>query len=244
MKEKPLKLGTRHKLIRTAVELITARGVRQTSLGDIGKAAGIGPDLLYRHFPNETSLLHAYYADRLKDVDNQLRAVAGGEGFTLQERLQLLHESLLEALCGDRYFVRKTFNTVFVSLPFLAEPVEDARAILLRLVGGCFQEAITAGDIPAPVFERWLQRLMADYTVAVVNYWLRDSSDHFTDTSILLDKSLALICACLAAGVTNKAVDLGSFLFKKHLYPYIGFPLKFVRGAGFLKGRLPGDGDG
>ena len=162
---------------------------------------------------------------------------------TLQEHLQTLHENLLETLHGDRYFVNKTFNAVFAPFRFFASPVEDARALLLNMIAGCFQGAVAAGDIPAPVFERWLHGLMADYTVAVVNYWLRDRSEHFTDTSILLDKSLALIYACLAAGMTNKAVDLGGFLFKKHFYPYIGFLLKLAKGAGSLQGLLPGDGD-
>jgi hypothetical protein len=56
-----------------------------------------------------------------------------------------------------------------------------------------------------------------DYYVGLVFYWLRDRSNQFRNTTVLLDKSLDLAVSFLKAGIVNKVLDIASLLFKHHI---------------------------
>ena len=52
---------------------------------------------------------------------------------------------------------------------------------------------------------------------AEVIYWLKDESDRFEETTVLVDKSIDLACISIKAGIGNKVFDIGIFLFKNHI---------------------------
>jgi len=52
---------------------------------------------------------------------------------------------------------------------------------------------------------------------------MNDQSDQFTETSILLDKTLDLSCAMIKAGVANKIFDIATFIFKNHILDRMNF---------------------
>ncbi|MGD8564685.1 MAG: hypothetical protein PVG03_19240, partial [Desulfarculaceae bacterium] len=51
----------------------------------------------------------------------------------------------------------------------------------------------------------------------IVFYWLKDTSEYFSDTTELINKTMDLACAVLRAGVVNKVFDIISFLFRNHI---------------------------
>ena len=80
-----------------------------------------------------------------------------------------------------------------------------------------FEAAVEVGEIPDLVFLELTYHFFWDYYVGLIFYWLRDRSDQFQDTTILLDKSLDLGTTFIKAGVVNKALDVASFLFRHHI---------------------------
>ena len=86
-----------------------------------------------------------------------------------------------------------------------------------------FQAAVEIGEIPEQLFNEIIYQLIWDYYIGMVTYWLNDQSDQFTDTSLLIDRSLDLACAFLKAGILNKFFNMASFLFKNHVLSRMDF---------------------
>jgi hypothetical protein len=85
------------------------------------------------------------------------------------------------------------------------------------------EAAIEAHEIPDQVFQDILLQLFWDYYIGIVIYWLADDSEMFTDTSVLVDKSLDLTCSLLKAGIANKLFDMATYLFKNHVLTRMQF---------------------
>ncbi len=65
---------TRHRIVRTAMELFTLQGYQRTGLARVAKAAGVLPGSVYHFFPTKEDLVRA----------------------TLEERKKLLYEGVLQ----------------------------------------------------------------------------------------------------------------------------------------------------
>ena len=93
-------------------------------------------------------------------------------------------------------------------------PIKDR---FIRIVEDIFQAAIEVDEIPDPVFREMTIQFFWEYYIGLVIYWLRDESDRFENTSVLIDKSLDLACTAIKTGIGNKIFDMGIFLFKNHI---------------------------
>jgi hypothetical protein len=71
-----------------------------------------------------------------------------------------------------------------------------------------------------------------------VHYWLADTSDGFTHTSVLIDRGLDLACALLKAGIANKIFDMAVFLFKTHVLTQLDRFVDPMVTAGKIKRRF------
>ena len=75
----------------------------------------------------------------------------------------------------------------------------------------------SVGGIAPCDFKPLIGGLFADYLLAVIVYWLNDSSDEFADTTRLVDLTLALLVQTLESGLLNKLSDLAGFLLRSQL---------------------------
>ena len=66
--------ATRDRIVATAAQLMYDHGVAGTSLGDVQKAAGVGPSQVYHYFGDKESLIRAVIAHRI----DALLATLGG----------------------------------------------------------------------------------------------------------------------------------------------------------------------
>src|SRR3990167_6855657 len=92
-------------IIQAAVDLMTQHGFEATTMKQIARAANLGDATIYKYFPTKEKLVLAYFEQAITDALLQFQKTKGQEGFTLQERLQLVVDSLLEILLADREFV-------------------------------------------------------------------------------------------------------------------------------------------
>lgn len=190
---------------------------------EIAKMAEIGDATIYNYFPTKESIVYAYYEDRLETVIDSLRAIEGFNEYNLQEQLQTFFETNLELFLFDREFVNETYNTVFFSIGQNYSRLKPIRTMFYDIVDDIFQAAIEVGEIPEQVFSEIIYQLFWDYYIGIVMYWLNDQSDRFTDTSLLIDKSLDLTIAFLKSGIPNKMFNMASFLFKNHILSRMDF---------------------
>lgn len=209
--------ATRKKIIGAAVEMMIVRGVKAATMREIAKSAGIGDATIYNYFPTKDAIIYGYYEDCLETAVGQAKSIEGFDGYTLQEQLQSLMENTLSLFLGDREFVQTTFTSVFFGLSQSHTRLKPIRRQFIAFIKEIFQAAETRGEIPEIVFSDILNQLFWDYYIAVVAYWLRDDSDQFANTTVLIDLSLDLTLTVIKSGFFNKAFDMASFLFKNHI---------------------------
>ena len=208
---------TRGLIIRTAVDLMTEQGYDETTMKQIARAAGIGDATIYKYFPNKEKLLLGYYKLCIDIALEQTLETPGFEEFGLQERLQRLVDALLELLLADREFVAITRSLVGKSPLLMMRDNMPGQQELKEQVAAFIEAAETTGEIAPCDFKNMLAGLFADYLFAVIAYWLNDDSDEFSDTTQLVDLTLAILVLALKSGVINKLSELAGFMVRNQL---------------------------
>jgi AcrR family transcriptional regulator len=207
----------RRLIIRTAVDLMTTQGFEGTTMKEIARAAEVGDATIYKYFPSKEKLLLAYFEQAAGDALAQTAKTKGLAGFTLQERLQLLIDGLLEQFLADREFVALAHKLV-VGAPLLLMGQElPGKPLLKQAFAELLEQAESKGEIAPCSFKPSLAALLADAVYAITAYWLRDDSEEFANTTQMVDLSLGLLVLALQSGVVNKALDLGGFLLRSQL---------------------------
>ncbi|MCP3875713.1 MAG: TetR/AcrR family transcriptional regulator [Desulfobacteraceae bacterium] len=220
---KKQKLENRHKIIAAAVDLITSKGIKSATMRDIARQAGLGDATIYNYFPTKETIIYGYYEDRFDEITEQLKKIKDFNEYTFQEQLQTFFEAKLSLLLSDREFVEKTFKITFFALSQHYSRIRPIKDKFMVIVEDIFEAAIEVGEIPDQVFREITIQFFWEYYIGIVIYWLKDDSDQFKSTTILIDKSIDLACTSLRAGIGNKIFDMGIFLFKNHVLSRMSF---------------------
>jgi AcrR family transcriptional regulator len=210
------KQENREAIIQAAVDLVIEKGFKAATMRAMARKAGLGDATIYNYFPTKESILFTYYEDRFEQACKRLDDLEGFDEYSFQEKLQELFETTLETFLADREFVQETFRLVF----YPVTPYKDLQRIMAHFVdclNGIFNSAIESGEIEEPPFRDLTNHFFWDYFVGIVFYWQKDTSEQFTDTTDLINKTMELACAVLEAGVVNKVFDIISFLFRNHI---------------------------
>ncbi|NDY57774.1 TetR/AcrR family transcriptional regulator [Desulfovibrio sulfodismutans] len=211
------KRENRNQIIRAAVDAMTEKGFKGATMREIARAAGLGDATIYNYFPTKEAIVYAYYEDRLEEGAERLRTIPDLHTYGLREQLQTYFETLLEQYLPDREFVAGTFGTVTFSLTSDYQYLRPLRLRFFHVVKDMFEAAVTAGEIPEQAFQELTCQCLWDYFIGLVHYWIRDRSEQFQNTTVLIDKSLDLAIGFIRADLLNKALDMASFLFRHHV---------------------------
>jgi AcrR family transcriptional regulator len=232
------KSENRKTIIRAAVDLITEKGFKATTMRRIAKAAGVGDATVYNYFPTKEAILYAYYEDHMLACIDALKSVEKFHTFSVQEQLQTLFGTSLNLYLPDREFVSGTFGLVLLSGSRDWAQVKRIRTAFLAAVNDMLAAAAEVGEIPDQVFQELIGQFFMDAYIGVLHYWISDTSDGFTNTTVLIDRGLDLACAMLKAGIANKLFDLAIFLFKNHVLGKLGRFVEPFKNAGTAKRRF------
>lgn len=238
------KRENRGKIIRATVDAITEKGTKGATMREIARKAGLGDATIYNYFPTKEAIVYAYYDDQLRVVVERLRSIADFNEFNLREQLQTFFETQLEIFLPDREFVDATFNAISFSMGQDYQQVKPIRGRFFRVVSDMFEAAIESREIPDQVFVELSCQCFWDYYVGLVYYWLKDRSDQFRNTTILIDKSLDLAVAFIRADIFNKALNMASFLFRHHILGRLDSLGDRVEMARKMKRAFTGGDDG
>jgi len=207
----------RRNIIQAAVDLTIKKGFKSATMREIARQAGVGDATIYNYFPTKEAILFAYYDEHFSHCIERLRGIKDFSTYALQEQLQVFFETSLELYLPDREFVSASFKTIFFSMSQQYRQLKTIRDRFIMISKDMLEAAVEAQEIPDQVFQDVLLQLFWDYYIGIVLYWLADDSEMFTDTSVLVDKSLDLTCSLLKAGVANKLFDMATYLFKNHV---------------------------
>lgn len=235
---KEQKSENRRVIIRSAVEIMSEKGFKSSTMRQIAKAAGVGDATIYNYFATKEAILFGYYEDHMVGCIQALKDLENFHTFTLQEQLQTLFETSLDHYLADREFVAETFRLVLLRGSRDLARVKPIRTAFLSAVNDMLAAAAEVGEIPEPVFQDLTCQLFLDAYIGVVHYWQHDTSQGFSDTSALIDRGLDLACAMLKAGIANKIFDFTVFMFKTHVLNHLDLFLEPLKAAGKTKRRF------
>ena len=208
---------THRLIIRAAVELMTQHGFDGTTMKQIARAAELGDATIYKYFPSKEKLVMAYFEQAIADALVQMNGTSGQDGFTLQERMQLLIDSLLEILLADRAFVAVARRLIERTPMLLLGEALPGKLALKAAFIQMLDHAETKGEIAECGVKPSLAGLTADYVYAVIAYWLRDDSEGFGNTTQMVDLSLGVLVLALRSGLIDKVLELGGFMVRSQL---------------------------
>lgn len=211
------KIKNRSIIIAAAVELIGEDGFKAATMRKIARQSGIGDATIYNYFPTKEAILYGYYEDHMHACINALKKVTDFHTFNLQEQIQTLFDTSQTLYLADREFVAKTFRQAMLAGSRDWARVKPIRAIFLSAVEEMMSAASEVGEIPDQVFGDLIGQFFMDAYLGVIIYWIEDTSDGFSNTSVLVDRGLDLACAMLKAGIANKVFDMAVFFFKTHV---------------------------
>lgn len=234
----------RQAILDAAVGLIIEKGFRATSMRAIARRAGVGDATVYNYFPTKEAIFYAYYEGRFADAAANLEGVENLDEYGLQERLQALFEALLGAFLPDREFLQATFRSAFFSMPQNHRELGPIQEHFFGAVSVAFAAAREKGELEDMLFEEMIVRFFWDYFIGIVLYWLKDESEQFEATSVLIDKTMDLGCALLRANVATKAFEICSFLFRNHVLSRLDGPRFGADALQTIATAFMGGGDG
>lgn len=104
----------RENMIQTAFQLFCDRGIKNVSLQEIAKKAGVGENTLYRYFENkETLVLEAFvrlWSTIMKNVEQVVESVDNYDTLTGYGQIRVWIESFRHLYQADREFVMFSYE--------------------------------------------------------------------------------------------------------------------------------------
>ena len=208
---------TRRAIVASAVELMSRQGFERTTMRDIARGAQIGDATIYRYFATKEKLALGYFDQVVGDALAATQRTPGLAQYSLQEKLQRLTDAVLEQMLPNREFVALLQALAARSpLLLLGDGLAGKQALSVA-VQQFLETAQGSGEMEPCSYQAALGSLYADYLLAVVAYWLADSSDEFADTTQLVDLSLGVLVLVLQVGLINRVLQLGGFVLRSQL---------------------------
>jgi AcrR family transcriptional regulator len=167
-------------VIAAAMRLFAERGWKDTSLADIGEAAGIGFPELHALFPSKAAVLRAF----LSGVDRTVLATAAEAGASVREALFELMMRRFDALQPHRAALRRLAGD-------LPRDPAAAACIALRGLRSIAAIAERAGVETGGPLGGLRVKALAGLQAWVSRIWLADDSADMARTMKALDSGLA-----------------------------------------------------
>jgi len=216
-----VKQETRQQLLEAAVDVITEKGFAKASMREISKRAKVADATIYNYFSTKEKLLYGYCEFVQQQVMDELKAIEDFHQYSLRDQLHQMTESKLSNWLPAREFLQEVFAQTFAAPATGHELLTDTKALSKRMFVDLLDSAIEAGEIPEQPYQDLLPSLYWDYETAILAYWLKDTSDNFSNTTKLVDQSTDIAAQLLIGGIVGKTLDMLSFLFKTHVLQHM-----------------------
>lgn len=208
---------TRVRLLEAAVDVITEKGFRSASMREIARRADVADATIYNYFPSKEKLLYGYCEHVQHQVIAELKSIDDFHEYTLKEQLHQFVETQLQQWLPAREFLKEAFELTYVSPVAGHERLQGTRELFSASIVDLLDAAIEAGEIPDQPYKEIIPRLAWDYMSAILAYWMADESEHFSNTTQVVDQSIEIAFQMLKGGLIGKSLDLMSFLFRSHV---------------------------
>lgn len=134
---------TKELIAETALRLFVEKGIKETTIRDIAKAAGIAEGTLYRHYTSKEELAWDLFQDNFITFARELEALRKEHG-TFRERL----EGMIRHFCADFEVNPLLFSYVLLQLHGLAKKVPPDIPNPMTVLRDVIAEGMAEGEMP------------------------------------------------------------------------------------------------
>ncbi len=191
----PKSEATRARILAAALRVFRERGFPESTMREIGAAAGMAVGAAYYYFDSKDALVMAFYEDSQTQMIPALDRILT-ESRTLEQRLRGLIEQKFVVFGPNRPLMAALSAHIDPSHPL--SPFGPHTAAIRDRDIGFFQRAIhDSGVHLPPSILPYLPRLLWLYQMGLMLYWVYDRSPRQAHTHMLFDKTLRMMLLML-----------------------------------------------
>lgn len=186
---------TRNSILRSALELFREKGFDATTMRDVANRADVALGAAYYYFDSKDAIVMGFYERAQEDIAPLLDESLANFN-ALHERVRAVIQTKFEYFVADRKLMGALSAHIDPQHP-LSPFSKETRSIRERDIG-FFSRAIEGGKVRVPEdLKAHLPGLLWLYQMALILFWVYDSSPRQQRTMKLFDKSLAMVVALI-----------------------------------------------
>ena len=188
---------TRARILESALHLFLDKGFETTTMRDIAAKAEMATGAAYYYFESKDAIVLAFYDQARRDMEPKLEE-ALSRNADLRARLHDLISIKLEYFAPSRKLLGALSghtNPEYPLSPF-SKQTREIREHDIRF----FQRALEGSKTPPPAdLKEHLPRLLWMYQMAIILFWISDSSKGQAKTQMLMNQSLDVVTHLIKA---------------------------------------------
>lgn len=134
---------TKERIERTALRLFVAKGIAETSIRDIAKAAGISQGALYNHYPSKDELAWSLFASNFSETAVEMRR-RSREQKQLAGKLRAMIRYIFKRFDSDWEMVTYVFTIRHHHLKQHRRPLANPYMVIRAVIA----DSMKSGEIP------------------------------------------------------------------------------------------------
>ena len=188
---------TRQRIFEAALELFRVKGFATATMREVAVAAGVAIGAAYYYFPSKEAIVLAFYDRAGQEMGPLIDSALLAAGPRLEDRLRAIVTVKLDYFAPNRKFLGALLGSTADPQNPLS-PFSSQTVAIRDFDMSVFEKAIAGGNVKPPKdLAPHLAQLLWMYQMALIFFWLSDTSAKQDRTRALLDKSSHMLVQLL-----------------------------------------------
>ena len=190
-----------------AAELYQKKG--RLSMRDLINSSEMSASQIFELFPAKDAMLAYAYPSMVIQYWAMIDEIDEFHRLLISEKLGNFIYTMLEMLSDHKLFVKDTFTRLVACKGVKSDFADEVSAVYEDFLTRDGNLSITAGLVTRPLFYRW----MTTQFIALIEFWIRDTSASKERTIGLVDKACSLFEDVLYSELIDKGLDFSKYLY-------------------------------
>lgn len=190
-----------------AAELYQKKG--RLSMRDLINSSEMSASQIFELFPAKDAMLAYAYPSMVIQYWAMIDEIDEFHRLLISEKLGNFIYTMLEMFSDHKLFVKDTFTRLVACKGVKSDFADEVSAIYEDFLTRDGNLSITAGLVTRPLFYRW----MTTQFIALIEFWIRDTSTSKERTIGLVDKACSLFEDVLYSELIDKGLDFSKYLY-------------------------------
>ena len=188
-------------------ELYQKKG--RLSMRDLINTSEMSAAKIYELFPKQDAVLAYAYPAMVFQYWVMIDEIEDFHRLVISEKLGNFIYTMLEMFADHEHFVKETFTRLVACKGVKSDFADEVSAVYKDFLTRDGNLSITAGLVTRPLFYRW----MTSQYIALVEFWIRDTSTSKERTTGLVDRACSLFEDVLYSELIDKSFDFSKYLY-------------------------------